>query len=89
MARSDLSPAQRILRSRIAGKKTASLHSADEMLGPARAALASKWEREVDPDGTLEPAERERRANAARASFFAALSLKGQQARKARKEQPR
>jgi hypothetical protein len=82
----ELSPAQRILRSRIAGKKCASLHSPDDMLAAARTALASKWEREVDPDCTLEPAERERRANAARASFFAALSLKGQMARKARKE---
>jgi hypothetical protein len=42
----------------------------------ARAAALSRFERQVDPDGRLEPAERARRAESARKAFFAAMALK-------------
>jgi hypothetical protein len=35
-----------------------------------------RFEREVDPDGTLDPAERARRAENARKAYFASLALK-------------
>lgn len=51
---------------------------------PARAALAAKWEREVDPDGTMKPADRAKAAENARRAFYLRLALKSAQARKAR-----
>jgi hypothetical protein len=50
--------------------------------GPARAAFASRFEREVDPDGILIPAERARRAEHARKAYFTRLALKSAQARR-------
>jgi hypothetical protein len=50
----------------------------------ARAGLDARFEREVDPDGVLEPAERARRAAHARASYMYGLSLRAVQARRAR-----
>lgn len=51
---------------------------------PARAALASKWEREVDPAVT-DPAQRARMAEAARKAFYLDLAEKSRKARAARK----
>ncbi len=42
----------------------------------------ARFEREVDPDGTLEPAERERRAAHARKAYYSALALKSAKARR-------
>jgi hypothetical protein len=50
---------------------------------PARAALVSKFEREVDPGGVLPPAERARRAEHARKAHFIRLALRSAQARRA------
>jgi hypothetical protein len=47
----------------------------------ARAAFASKFEREVDPDRTLDPTERQRRATAARKAHFTRLALRSAQVR--------
>ncbi len=47
----------------------------------ARQAFLGRFETEVDPDGTLEPTERERRAHLARRAFFARLALASAQAR--------
>ena len=43
---------------------------------PARQRFMERFEREVDPDGTLAPAERERRAEHARKAYFARLAAK-------------
>lgn len=50
----------------------------------ARAALTSKFERQVDPDGVLPPKERARRAEHARKAHFARLALKSAKARRRR-----
>lgn len=50
----------------------------------ARAALADKFEREADPDGTLPPAERARRAECARKAHYRRLGLRSGAARRAR-----
>jgi hypothetical protein len=42
----------------------------------ARAAFAARFGRQVDPDGALPPAERARRADAARRAYFAELQLR-------------
>jgi hypothetical protein len=51
---------------------------------PARAAFNARFEREVDPGGTLPAAERERRALAARKAYFARLAYRSAKARRAR-----
>jgi hypothetical protein len=49
---------------------------------PARSAMLAKFEREVDPDGVLVPAERARRAESARQAYFTRLALRSAQARR-------
>ena len=49
---------------------------------PARQALASKWELEVDPDGVLDPVERSRRAIYAKKAFFTELAIKSAESRR-------
>lgn len=51
---------------------------------PARAAWLRKFEREVDPRGELNPAERARRAEYARRAYMTRLSAKGVAARQAK-----
>lgn len=50
----------------------------------ARQAFIEKFEREVDPDGVLEPAERSKRAEHARTAWYQRLALKSAAARRAR-----
>ncbi|MBA5846257.1 hypothetical protein [Gordonia amicalis] len=51
----------------------------------ARRALEDKFEREVDPDGVLSPADRAKRVENARKAYYARLALKSAQARRTRK----
>jgi hypothetical protein len=48
---------------------------------PARAAFLSRFEREVDPEGTLDPVERARLAEYARKAYFARLAFASAKAR--------
>lgn len=50
--------------------------------GPARAAFLEKFEREVDPEGVLEPEVRAHRAAHLRKAYFTRLALKSAQARR-------
>lgn len=52
---------------------------------PARAAFLDRFEREVDPDGQLDPKERARRAEHAKKAYFAKLALASSRARAAKK----
>lgn len=47
----------------------------------ARTALADRFERDVDPDGVLDPAERAKRARNAKRAFYQSLALKSAKAR--------
>lgn len=49
---------------------------------PARDAFDARFEREVDPEGTLTPAERARRASFARKAYFTRLALASAKARR-------
>jgi len=51
---------------------------------PGRDAMLAKFERQVDPDGKLSPAERARRAEYARKAHFTRLALKAAKARSAK-----
>lgn len=54
----------------------------------ARQALLAKFELIVDPDGTLDPAERARRADHARKAHYKRLALASARARSSRKVAP-
>jgi hypothetical protein len=79
-------PAERSLRGRIAAH-TRWAHTDDRQAATAaaRRAALDRFERQVDPDGLLAPAERLRRAESARRAYFSALALKSAQARRARR----
>jgi hypothetical protein len=79
-----LTPEQRVLRSRAAAYRLHATHDPKETTKKARAAFATRFEREVDPDGLLPPAERARRAEAARRAYFTRLALRSSQARRRR-----
>ncbi len=51
---------------------------------PARMALEAKFEREADPDGTMLPAERAKRAEHLRQAHFKRMALKSMEARRRR-----
>jgi hypothetical protein len=50
----------------------------------ARESFLARFEREVDPEGKLAPAERQRRAGFARRAYFARLAFQSSKARAAR-----
>lgn len=77
-----LTPEQRVLRSRLGAYRLHATHDPKETTRNARAAFASRFERQVDPDGVLAPAERARRAEAARRAYFTHLALLSSRARR-------
>lgn len=81
-----LSPGERSLRAQIGAHTSwAKTHDRAARTAPARQAMLDRFEREVDPDGTLTPVERARRAENARKAYFAQLALKSAQARRRRR----
>src|SRR5688500_6587745 len=61
-------------RGRIGAYPRLAKHDPKDLTENARAAFLTKFEREVDPDGTLPEAERKRRAEYARKAHFARLA---------------
>ncbi|WP_298442806.1 hypothetical protein [Gordonia sp. (in: high G+C Gram-positive bacteria)] len=53
---------------------------------PARKAALDRFEKQVDPEGNLTPAERAKRAEHARKAYFKRLALKSAQARRKSRE---
>lgn len=51
---------------------------------PARMAMLAKFEKQVDPNNELLPAERAKRAENARKAYYAGLALKSAQTRQRR-----
>ena len=82
-----LTPTERTLRARLAAH---ALHSKVEdpaaHTAPARKAFLRRFELEVDPDGTLDPAERSRRAAHARQAYMTRMALRSAKARRLRSE---
>ena len=72
------------LRGRIAAHVMHARNSPEAITAPARAAFLGKFEREADPDGTLDPAERARRAYHLRQAHFLRLALASAKARRER-----
>jgi hypothetical protein len=80
-----LTPSEAALRGRIGAYKLHSMYDPRETTAKARETFLSRFEREVDPDGTLPEPERLRRAEAARKAYFASLAYKSAKARRSRK----
>jgi hypothetical protein len=80
-----LEPQERILRARLGAHALHSQYDSKAISQAAREASPGSdgyWERQVDPDGTLDPAERRRRAGHAKRAHFIKLALKSAQARR-------
>lgn len=85
-AATSLSPEQRRLRAQAAAYASHINHDPSERARAGQQGLQTRFAREVDPDSTLEPAERARRAELARKAYMARLSLASSRARAQRKE---
>lgn len=80
-------PAERRLAAQIAANESwAKTPDPAARTAAARAALMAKFEHEADPTGTLDPAERARRAEHLRKAHFQRLALKSAQSRRIAKE---
>jgi len=77
-------PQEMARRGRIGAYRLHATNDPRETTKAARAAFLARFEREVDPDGTLAPEERARRAEAARKAYFAQLAHKSAKARRRR-----
>jgi hypothetical protein len=81
-----VTPAERTLRARLAAH---TLHAqGGTNMGPARREFLAKFERQVDPQLELDPAERQRRAEHAFRAHMARLSLKAAKARRRKQDEP-
>jgi hypothetical protein len=75
---------ERSLRARAAAHALHSQYDSKTLSQPARDASPGSdryWERQVDPDGALDPHERARRAEHAKKSYFIGLARKSAKAR--------
>ena len=71
---SALTPSQRTQRARITARARWSQQSGLDGTAAAREAFLARFERQVDPDGVLPPAERLRRAESAKREHFQRLA---------------
>jgi hypothetical protein len=79
-----LTPGQRVLRSRMAAYTLHSRVDSKAHTEPARKAFLDRFEKQVDPEGTLPEPERRRRAESAKTAYFTGLALKSAKARSGR-----
>ncbi len=77
-------PSEMALRGRIGAYRLHSTHDSREITAPARRAFLRRFEREVDPEGTLAPTERQRRAEMALKAHMAGLAYRSAKARRGR-----
>lgn len=83
----DSTASDRILAARIAAHTSwAVTPDREARTRPARNAFLARFERQVDPDGVLAPAERHRRAESARQAYFQRLALKSSLSRRIRRK---
>lgn len=76
-------PSERSIAGRIAAHtRWAQVEDPTEATRPAREAFLARFERQADPDGSLSPTERRRRAQHLRSAYFARLALKSAKARR-------
>jgi len=76
-----LTPEQRAQRARAGAYAQHSKYDTRETTKAARTTWLNSFERQVDPDGVLDPSERARRAQAALRAHMTSLALKSSRAR--------
>ena len=84
-----LSPTERTLRARIAAHALHAQVDSREHTTPARQAFLRRFVDEVDPDRVLPEAERTRRAEQARKSYFTRLAFESVKARRLKRVRSR
>lgn len=72
------------LLGRIGAHQQHALHDPRLTTAAARRAFLDRFEKEADPDGTLDPVERARRARHLRSAYFTRLALRSAQVRRQR-----
>lgn len=72
---STLTAAQRSQRARVAALARHSRTDGSTATQAAREAFLSRFERQVDPDGVLDPVERARRADLAKRAHFQSMAF--------------
>lgn len=72
---SSLTPSQRSQRARIAARARWAKDDGTTGTQPARDAFLARFERQVDPDGVLDPRERARRAESAKREHFQRMAF--------------
>jgi hypothetical protein len=78
-----LTPSQRTLRARLAAHSSwANTSDRSARTAPARSASFKRFERQVDPDCTLDPDDRARRAEHAMRAHMIRAALRSAQARR-------
>lgn len=87
MPNTGLTPTERALRASIAANASwAKTENRTDRTQPGRDAMWEKFYNQVDPQRTLTPAERHKRAVNARKAYFQGLALKSAKARRLAKE---
>ena len=79
-----MTPEQRSLRARIAATYMHLRYEPEEVTAPARRAFLRRFEREVDPLGSLPEAERKTKAHMALRAHMLRLALASSRARQSR-----
>lgn len=86
------SHSERVLVSKLAAHKRWAKATPEERAANVAAATKAafdRFEKQVDPDGVLDPAERAKRAEHARSAYYAELALRSVQARTKRAQRAR
>ncbi len=76
MSTTPLPPELRRLRAKAAGLALHAKYGSDEISARARRGFYARFAAQVDPDGTMPAAERERRAEAAMRAHMSSLSYR-------------
>jgi hypothetical protein len=83
-----LTPAERKLRAQAAAHASwAGTPDPSARTAPANRGFLARFERQVDPDCSLPPKERQRRAESAKRAYMTALSYRAARARTERKRE--
>ena len=86
LSKGTFDPDEMALRGRLGAYVTHSRHDPRAITQKAREAFLRRFEREVDPDQTLAPDERRRRARYARKAYFTRLALKRRKRRRTKQK---
>lgn len=72
-----MTPEQRVLRAKLAANtRWANCEDRQAATAPMRAAYADRWDKQVDPELKLDPAERAKRAENAKTAHYIGMALK-------------